>query len=150
MINTKIQDRADKNKDFRFHIQLNFFSTDKESSIGHVRVQMKSPRNDGLRVSVINWGESTTMCSDKIRYLDTVSSGNETIELTLISDISGNLWIWLNNLETPLTCDAKAAGFLNEAHSVIVQWMGLRHGNKLFDQNNLFKVQYSIGEKPGE
>ena len=152
LINIKIQDRADEEKEFRFNILLNFFTENEEKSIGHVRVQMRSPRDEGLRVSVINWEEPSTICFEKnVKYLGADSPGDKIIDLTLILDISGNLWIWLNEtVETPLKCKAEVTEFLNKADRVVAQWVGLRHGGKPVDEEDLFTVQYRIGRKPGE
>ena len=95
---------------------------------------------------VNNWEESSTR--ESIAYLDEEFPIGEIIDLTLISDITGDLWVKQGELDRSFLC---TASFLNKAEWMVVQWVDLNFddGQKLADK--FFSVQYGLRKKdPGK
>ena len=151
---------------YRFHVVLDMFTADENSSIGQIRVQMKSLSDISCIITVINWkdhGEEFSVYSkDFTSQLEKLKAG--TADLILSSDTSGNIRVELDNEtmgseqlimdkvvedkdlndcetnEENADCDA---AFLQGADKVVLQWMDLGDENKN-DADIMFNVSYKL------
>ena len=140
-VQIKIQPKDMEIKDYRFNLVLNFFSCNQESSIGQVRLQMRSaPSNkDGQKITVVNWEETPKKYSFSTTdrpELKKLSDGSANLILT--SDKSQKLQITkLDDHNTIIECEVQ---FLNKADMMIAQWVNLGHIGRR-NPGDLFEIE---------
>ncbi|XP_063680021.1 uncharacterized protein LOC134815417 [Bolinopsis microptera] len=111
---------------YRCQVVLNFFSDDKESSIGLVRVHMRSFETQSTinqSVTVVNWEDSSTSCTkDSTDHpaLKKLHTGEANLILSV--DTLGNLRMELDIVNETFECES---GFLKRATKMVVQWVNL-------------------------
>ena len=144
---------------YRFRIVLHFFSTNKDASVGQIRIQLRSldSENEKHRVTVVNFEEqgSISSCSIKsseVTELKKLSDGEAT--LILSSDNAGNLGLKLevNQIEAGVSTadqiireieESCEAGFLQRANKVVFQWVDLGDHSRT-DADDIFTVSYQL------
>ena len=139
---------------YRFHVVLDMFTADENSSIGQIRVQMKSLSDISCIITVINWkdhGEEFSVCSKEFTpQLEKLKAG--TADLILSSDTSGKVRVELDNetmgseqliMDKVVEDEDCDAAFLQGADKVVLQWMDLGDENKN-DADIMFNVSYKL------
>ena len=136
---------------YRCQVVLNFFSDDKESSIGLVRLHMRSFGTDGKinqRVTVVNWEDSSTSCTkDSTVHPDLMKLHTGEADLILSADTLGNLRMELDEVNETFEC---GVGFLKRATKMVVQWVNLGKPQSRSTADELFTVELRTITIPGK
>ncbi|KAL5247671.1 hypothetical protein ACHWQZ_G019528 [Mnemiopsis leidyi] len=162
VIKMKHKQEHNQRLQYRFHIVLDFLTTNENSSIGQIRLQIRSLFDKTNMIKVIDWRNSErdfSVCSLNAQ-LAKLAAGTADLILTL--DTSGNLRAQTKDTEPDdgkpdvhelegersdsvsnvedTSCEA---GFLQRADKVVLQWMNLGYKDK-DNPADLFTVTYQL------
>ena len=125
-------------QNIRFTVELNFFSEDIKTSDGNVIIK-KTLSDETITLTVTSWKESTT-CFKVIKLPEVTFPGDDTIKITLLSDMSGNLTMRVDKIVVLCT-----AGFTKTADKVLVEGKDLAPESGRADLH--YTVEFGIRRK---
>ena len=118
-------------QNIRFTVELNFFSGDIKTSDGNVIIE-KTSSDETITLTVSSWKESTT-CYKVIKLPEVTPPGDDTIKITLLSQMSGNLTMRVYKIVMVCT-----AGFTKTADKVLAE------GKDLAPESDRADLYYTV------